>query len=78
MSIPRLQEFLANHGVEINSSDNLDTELESCDWWDSMAILLTMVGAEQELKISISGDEFLRLETVNDLYGLLFERSSAD
>ena len=43
-----------------------------------MAILLTMVGAEQELKISISGDEFLRLETVNDLYGLLFERSSAD
>ena len=78
MKMSRLREFLNNQGVVVNPEDCMDTELDGCDWWDSMAILSTMVGAEQDLKISISGNELLGLKTIRDLCQLLFDRPAVD
>ena len=53
---------------------NLDELLSGSGYWDSMAALTFMALADQELGVSVSGDQLKKCSTVRDLVNLLGDK----
>jgi len=51
--------------------------LDDVGWWDSMAALTFMAVADEQLQVTISGEQLAKCKSVPDLLGLLGDKLTA-
>jgi len=56
---------------------HMDDSLAGLGYWDSMAALTFMALADQELQVSVTGEQLQKCRTVRDLVGLLGDKIAA-
>ena len=70
--IALFKDALENEDLEINMSDNF----RDYDEWDSLTLLTVIAMIDEEYEVVIEGETFDKLETVEDLFDKILEKTT--
>ena len=69
------QEFLAKFAAQFEETDpstiTIDTKFREIDEWSSMMVLVIIAMVDEEMGITLTGDDVKNANTVNDLYKIV-------
>ena len=72
------QEFLEKFAAQFEETDpatiNIDTPFRNIDEWSSMMVLMIIAMVDEEMGVTLTGDEIKSANTVRDIYEVVVSK----